>query len=94
MHIKDLLNQSNHYNRNGRNQPFASNLASALEHQNNLKGSTMTGIVLKVDQEYLYIQHLLPNQPDLYNKVMQDKRLIEIGQRDDVLVILIICVIV
>lgn len=71
LNINDPLNQSlAGYNPKGTNQPFARNLASALEHQSRLAGGTMSKYVVNPRDEQFLLSHLLYHERDLYDKAM------------------------
>lgn len=73
LQINDPLNQALRYTPGGTNQPFARNLASALEHQYKLTlCNEMTRYVLSVDHQIFLTQFLQDKHKEDFKRLMEE----------------------
>ena len=68
--LGQLTGQGTGYNRNGTNQPLATNIANELENNYRIKGSTLSAQLLPLPIQRFLLDHLLVNDRESFNKVM------------------------
>lgn len=68
--LGQLTDQDTGYNRNGTNQPLATNMANELENNYRARGSTLSGSLLPVPVKSFLLDHLSVNDRESYDKLL------------------------